>query len=52
MVQKAFRINKAEELQEALKKATEADGPVVIDCPVDYRENMKLSERMQNLQCD
>ena len=25
---------------------SEADGPVVIDCPVDYDENMKLSRRL------
>ncbi len=47
-----IRIKKADELQQALENATKADGPVVIDCPVDYSENMKLSERMQNLQCD
>lgn len=49
---KGIRIEKTEDLQKALIEATESDGPVLIDCPVDYSENMKLSERMKDLKWD
>jgi thiamine pyrophosphate-dependent acetolactate synthase large subunit-like protein len=32
-----------------LIEACAYDGPVVIDCPVDYSENMKLTERLRAL---
>jgi acetolactate synthase-1/2/3 large subunit len=32
-------------LVEALKSAV----PVVIDCPVDYAENLRLTERLEDL---
>lgn len=48
---KGYRINKAEELIPTLEKAFEQTVPVVIDCPVDYNENLKLSKRMGELNC-
>jgi hypothetical protein len=41
-----FRVERAEDLPEILRKALAVEGPVVIDCPVDYSENMKLSRRL------
>jgi acetolactate synthase-1/2/3 large subunit len=32
-----------------LQKAFQQDVPVIIDCPVDYGENMKLSEHLKSL---
>lgn len=41
-----LRVSKSEELPKVLKQALAADRPVVIDCPVDYSENLKLSRRL------
>jgi acetolactate synthase-1/2/3 large subunit len=38
------RITAAKELRPALGRALDARVPVVIDCPVDYRENDRLSD--------
>jgi acetolactate synthase-1/2/3 large subunit len=37
-------IGAAKELRPALERALAARRPVLIDCPVDYRENDRLSE--------
>ncbi len=47
----AFRIESASELRPALEQAFESSRPVVIDCPVDYGENRKLTERLGKLVC-
>ena len=39
------------ELVPALRRAIADDTVVVIDCPVDYSENMKLTEKLGNLVC-
>ena len=44
-----YRITKAEDLLPTLKKAFEQTKPVVIDCPVDYSENMKLTKHLEEL---
>ncbi|MBM3458365.1 MAG: cyclic nucleotide-binding domain-containing protein, partial [Armatimonadetes bacterium] len=43
---RGFRVNSAEELPGILAEALACDGPVVIDCPVDYSENLRLSRRL------
>tara|TARA_R100001039_G_C1751619_1_gene53493 strand:- start:259 stop:480 length:222 start_codon:yes stop_codon:yes gene_type:complete len=43
------RINKTEELMPALKTALDSHTVTVIDCPVDYRENLKLTESLSQL---
>ncbi|WP_228547551.1 acetolactate synthase large subunit [Filobacillus milosensis] len=48
---KAFRINKTEELKPVLQQALKLDQPVLIDCPVDYGENLKLTKRLGELIC-
>lgn len=47
-----FRVEKAEDLKGTLEQALKVDGPAVIDCPVDYGENTKLTERLNQLECD
>jgi acetolactate synthase-1/2/3 large subunit len=42
-------IEAADELAPALERALAARRPVIIDCPVDYAENMKLTERLGTL---
>jgi acetolactate synthase-1/2/3 large subunit len=40
-----YKIGSTEELKPVLEEAFSKDRPVVIDCPVDYRENLKIMER-------
>ncbi|GGH78142.1 acetolactate synthase-1/2/3 large subunit [Pullulanibacillus pueri] len=49
---KGLRVERTEELQSILREALEHDGPVVVECPVDYSENMKLTKRLAQLDCD
>lgn len=44
-----YRITKAEDLVPTLKKAFEQNVPVIIDCPVDYAENTKLTAHLKEL---
>jgi len=48
---KGYRIEAADELAPALKRAKEDNTVVIIDCPVDYSENMKLTEKLGELVC-
>ena len=48
---KGYRVEAADELVPTLKKAIAADTVVIIDCPVDYSENMKLTEKLGSLVC-
>ncbi|MEM7243485.1 MAG: acetolactate synthase large subunit [Pseudomonadota bacterium] len=46
---KGYRVDKTENLQDVLNEAMN-DGTVsIIDCPVDYSENMKLTKRLKEL---
>jgi acetolactate synthase-1/2/3 large subunit len=44
-------VQVADELVPTLKQAIADDKVVIIDCPVDYSENMKLTEKLGNLVC-
>jgi len=47
---KGYRVKSTEDLLPTLETALN-DGTVsIIDCPVDYSENMKLTEQLQNLE--
>jgi acetolactate synthase-1/2/3 large subunit len=48
---KGYRIEHAEQLLPTLKQAISDNTVVLIDCPVDYSENMKLTEKLGNLVC-
>ncbi|HXG26121.1 MAG TPA: acetolactate synthase large subunit [Candidatus Binatia bacterium] len=41
-----FRPASAEDLFPTLMRALEVDGPAVVDVPIDYTENVKLTERL------
>jgi len=46
---KGYRVESTEELIPTLEAAL-SDGTVsIIDCPVDYAENMKLTEKFKSL---
>lgn len=47
----AVKITKAEDLKPTLEKAIAMNKPVFIDCPVDYSENMKLTEKLGDIIC-
>jgi acetolactate synthase I/II/III large subunit len=47
----AMQIQKGEELKSTLEKAISLNKPVLIDCPVDYSENMKLTEKLGDILC-
>ncbi|WP_218081172.1 acetolactate synthase large subunit [Anthocerotibacter panamensis] len=48
---KGYRIKRAEDLIPTLKTALEQAVPAVIDCPVDYRENMRFTQKVEELNC-
>jgi len=41
-----FRPSSAADLYPTLMRALEVDGPAVIDVPIDYRENLRLTEQL------
>lgn len=48
---KGYHITATEELIPTLKDALAQDIPAVIDCPVDYSENMRFSRKVGELSC-
>jgi acetolactate synthase-1/2/3 large subunit len=48
---KGYRVESAADLIPTLKAALADDVPSVIDCPVDYRENLRFSEKAGDLSC-
>jgi acetolactate synthase-1/2/3 large subunit len=48
---RGYRVEAAADLLPTLKRAIADDTVVIVDCPVDYSENMKLTERLGQLVC-
>ena len=48
---KGYRVESADDLLPAIKQAVSDDTVVIVDCPVDYSENMKLTEKLGELVC-
>jgi acetolactate synthase-1/2/3 large subunit len=48
---KGFRVESARELRPALTEALAWPGPSIVDVPVDYTENPKLTARLGQLVC-
>jgi len=48
---KGYRVTSAIDLIPILKEALEQNVPAVIDCPVDYRENVLFSRKVDELFC-
>ena len=48
---KGYRVTSAADLIPTLKLALEQDVPSVIDCPVDYGENMRFTQKAGDLNC-
>ena len=49
---KGYRVESAADLIPTLRKALADDVPSVIDCPVDYQENLRFSQKSGYLSCD
>ncbi len=49
---KGYRISHTNELVPVLKQAIQDNTVVIIDCPVDYGENMKLTKKLGSLVCN
>jgi acetolactate synthase-1/2/3 large subunit len=48
---KGYRVESCLDLIPVLKEALEQDVPAVIDCPVDYSENLRFTQRAGDLSC-
>jgi acetolactate synthase-1/2/3 large subunit len=48
---RGYRVERTQDLQGILKEALAGDTVSIIDCPVDYRENIKLTEQLGKLVC-
>ena len=48
---KGYRVEAADQLAPTLRQAIADNTVVIVDCPVDYSENMKLTEKLGNLVC-
>ena len=46
---RGYRVERTADLLPTLKKALADDVVAIIDCPVDYAENMKLTQRLKEL---
>jgi len=46
---KGYRVQRAQDLRPTLEKALADDAVVIIDCPVDYAENMLLTARLKEM---
>lgn len=49
---KGYRVKSAVDLIPTLKEALAQDVPAVIDCPVDYQENLRFSQKSGDLTCE
>jgi acetolactate synthase-1/2/3 large subunit len=43
---RGYRVERADDLLPALRSSLESNAPSLIDCPIDYRENVKLSQAL------
>ncbi len=48
---KGYRLESTADFIPILKEALAQDVPTIIDCPVDYRENMRFSQKAGGLTC-
>ncbi|MEL7144402.1 MAG: acetolactate synthase large subunit, partial [Cyanobacteria bacterium J06573_11] len=48
---KGYRIESTEDFIPTLKEALAQNVPTIIDCPIDYRENLLFSKQAQQLSC-
>ena len=48
---KGYRIESTEDFEPTLKAALAQNVPTVIDCPIDYQENLMFSQKSGNMSC-
>ena len=49
---KGYRVKSADDLIPTIKTALAQEVPAVIDCPVDYTENLRFSQKSGDLSCE
>lgn len=49
---KGYRVEKTEDFESILRDAFSQKIPAIIDCPIDYRENNRLSEHLKKIYSD
>jgi acetolactate synthase I/II/III large subunit len=49
---KGYRVESSTDFIPILKEALNQDVPAIIDCPVDYRENLRFSRKAGDLSCE
>ena len=47
---RGYRVETTNDLLPTLRRALDDEVPAVVECPVDYRENMKLTEKLGQLE--
>jgi acetolactate synthase-1/2/3 large subunit len=48
---RGFRVESAGDLESTLRQAVDCGTVAVVDCPIDYAENMRLTEKLGRLTC-
>lgn len=48
---KSFTVDKSNEIKPTLERAFECNAPALVMIPIDYRENLKLTERLGKIVC-
>ena len=48
---KGYRVGGADEISGILSEAFSQEVPAVVDCPIDYRENLRLTEKLGHMVC-
>ncbi|MGC6177449.1 acetolactate synthase large subunit [Lacrimispora sp. 38-1] len=49
---KGYRVEKAEDFSAILEEAFQQNVPSIIDCRIDYNENMKLTKHLKEIYCE
>ncbi|HEY9701187.1 MAG TPA: thiamine pyrophosphate-dependent enzyme, partial [Allocoleopsis sp.] len=48
---KGYRVEQTSDFVPILKEALQQKVPAIIDCQIDYRENLRLSKKLGELSC-
>ncbi|MGM7703347.1 acetolactate synthase large subunit [Pseudalkalibacillus sp. Hm43] len=46
-----LKVLRAEEFKPIMEEALKMEKPVIVDCPIDYKENIRMTERLGNIIC-
>lgn len=46
-----LKVLRAEEFKPIMEEALKMNKPVIVDCPIDYKENIRMTEKLGNIIC-